>query len=335
MAPGVRAQVADDPSFAEVLQQQVTKLLEKGRSAVVRIHASDQHSEIAGTGFLIDPNGLLFTTWSIGGSHDIHDITVLIGDRKLPAHTVATDERAGIALLKVDARTPFLPFGNSRELKVGSPVLAIGYPLDLPLTPSFGVLGGFDRQYLGLYFATTHLRANVAVQRGEGGAPLLNMKGEVVGMLISSLDNGSASFVLPVEAAEKVRRDYVRFGEVRPGWLGVSLEATTEPISGSTARVRELFPGGPAEKAGVKPDDVVLRIGQSKIASPEDMLDVCFFLSAEDQVAITVGRGDEQIELKAEAGDPPGHHPLHEGLGANESVAPLLQSEGARASARQ
>ena len=102
--------------------------------------------------------------------------------------------------------------------------------MNLPLTPSFGVLGGFDREYLGQYFATTHLRANVPVQRGEGGAPLLNMKGEVVGMLISSLDQGSASFVLPVEAIEKVRREFVRFGELRPGWIGLSVEACAEPV---------------------------------------------------------------------------------------------------------
>jgi len=73
-------------------------------------------------------------------------------------------------------------------MEVTTPVVAIGYPLDLPETPSLGLVGGFDRKYLGYYFHTTHLRVNVATQRGEAGAPLLNMKGEVVGIVAFTLE---------------------------------------------------------------------------------------------------------------------------------------------------
>ena len=111
------------------------------------------------------------------------------------------------------------------------------------------MVGGFDLKYLGRYFATTHIRANVAVQRGQGGAPLLDMHGEVVGVLISSLDQGSASFVLPIEAAEKVRRDFVRFGEVRPGWVGMAVGPAAEAVNGSTAAVEDILTDGPAHKA--------------------------------------------------------------------------------------
>ena len=96
------------------------------------------------------------------------------------------DLRSGIALLKVDAATPFLPIGKSAELGLATPVVAIGYPLDLPESPSFGMIAGFDRKYLGRYFSTTHLRINLPTQRGEAGAPLLNFQGEVVGILVSS-----------------------------------------------------------------------------------------------------------------------------------------------------
>jgi S1-C subfamily serine protease len=177
--------------------------------------------------------------------------------------------------------------------------------MDLPLTPSFGVVGGFDRKYLDRYFATTHIRANVAVQRGEGGAPLLNMKGEVVGILISSLDQGSASFALPIEAAEKVHRDFIRYGAVRPGWFGLQIEAVSEPIHGSTAIVRDLLHAGHAEKAGIKEGDVFLRIGQSKITCPEDMLDATFFLTAEDTVPVAVARGDTELTVQVCPTDPP------------------------------
>ena len=84
-----------------------------------------------------------------------------------------------------------MPIGKSNQLEVATPVITIGYPLDLPETPSFGMVAGFDRKFLGRYFSTTHLRVNVPTQRGEAGAPILNFKGEVVGILVSSLENSS------------------------------------------------------------------------------------------------------------------------------------------------
>lgn len=320
----LRAEPPAEPDFADALQQQVHRLFEKSHAAVVRIEASDNHGQLAGTGFFIDPNGTLLTSYTIGG--DTRDVVVLIGDLKYPAQRVIADSRSGVAILKVDVKTAFLPLGSSHDLQMGSPVMTIGYPMDLPLTPSFGVLGGFDRKYLGLYFATTHLRANVPVQRGEGGAPLLNMKGEVVGLLISSLDQGSASFALPVEAIEKVRKDYVRFGELRPGWIGLSVEATDPPQAGSSAQVQDVFPNSPAQKAGLLPQDIILRIGQTKITCPEDMLDACFFLTAEDQVKIAVERGEKQMEFQVETAEVPGRHPLHDGLGSTGEV-PKFQAE--------
>ena len=109
-------------------------------------------------------------------------------------------------------------------------------------------MAGFDQKFLGRFFATTHIRANVPVQRGQGGAPLLDLKGDVVGILISSLDEGSALFALPIEAAEKVRRDVVRFGHIRPGWIGIDVGTASEETEGSFAEVRNAIPGSPAWK---------------------------------------------------------------------------------------
>ena len=125
-------------------------------------------------------------------------------------------------MLKVDETTPALPIGKSEELGVATPVVAIGFPLDLQETPNFGMIAGFDRKYLGRYFSTIHLRVNVPTQRGEAGAPLLNMRGEVVGIIVSSLENNSSCYAVPIEAAEKIRSDFVRFGEARHGWVGVN-----------------------------------------------------------------------------------------------------------------
>jgi serine protease Do len=180
--------------------------------------------------------------------------------------------------------------------------------MEKPLTPSFGIVGGFDLKHGGRFFATTHIRANVPVQRGEGGAPLLNLKGEAVGILISTLDGGSASFVLPIAAAEKVRTDFIRFREVRPGWLGLAVKAAEEPTAGSSARVDEVMADAPAEKAGLKAGDILLQIGNCKISAPEDVLDASFFLTAEDTVSVRISRGGTEIQLQLQPTDPPNSH---------------------------
>ncbi len=291
-------------SVAENLAGEVHAVFERVRGAVVHIDATDEHGQLNGTGFFVDPSGTLFTSYTIGG--ESADISVRFGDQKYPARRLVADPRSGVAVLKVDAEnTPFISIGESRELAVGAPVMVVGYPMDLPLSPSFGCVSGFDIKYLDRYFSTRHVRANVPVQRGQGGAPLLNMKGEAVGLLISSLDQGSACFSLPIEAAEKIRKDFVRFGEIRPGWLGVGVETAQTAHSNSTAEVNVLNIGSPGQKAGLQTGDVILQVGSHPIASPEDVLDAAFYISAEDEVKLRVARGEETIEFTVTAGDRP------------------------------
>jgi serine protease Do len=287
----------------DTLQQSVQAVFSKCRSAVVRIEAVDRHGQLSGTGFFIDPNGTLYTSYTVGGeSRNIH---VTMGGERYMARRLVSDLRSGVAILKIEAETPFLPFGNSRQLTVASPVIAIGFPMDFPLTPAFGTVAGFDLKYQGRYFATTHIRANIPVQCGEGGAPLLNARGEVVGILISSLDSGSASFVVPIEAAEKVRKDFVRFHEVRPGWVGIHVKTLPESVSGSTAYIEEIIPESPAEKAGLRNGDVLLQVGGLPITSLEDMINASFFLSADDETVLRVTREGSEREFSVVPVDHP------------------------------
>lgn len=283
--------------------KQIRSVFDKCQPAVARIEAFDSHGKLSGTGFFIDPNGTLYTSYSVGG--ESHDITVIMGASRQPAKRLASDLRSGIAILKIEAETPFLSFGKSRDLGIGSPVMTVGYPYDLPASPSFGVVGGFDIKYLNRYFATTHIRANVPVQRGQGGAPLLDLNGNVVGILISSLDQGSGSFALPIEAAEKVRRDFLRFREVRRGWLGLAVRANDSPQDGSTALVSEVLPDSPAQKAGVLAGDILLRIGARPVATPSDVLDGSFFLTADDPSTLRVWRNEQEVELPVQPAEPP------------------------------
>jgi serine protease Do len=124
------------------------------------------------------------------------------------------------------------------------------------------------------------------------------MRGEVVGILISQLENGSGCFVLPIEAIEKVHKDFLRFGEVRPGWIGVTI-ATAEKES-TDVRVDDLAEDAPASKAGMKKGDVLVQVGATKIKSTEDVLNASFYLTAGDEVPVTVLRGGETLTLKVE-----------------------------------
>lgn len=283
------------PSISEVVQG----VFQHCHNAVVKIEAADaaDNSVLCGTGFFIDPNGTIYTSYSVGGAS--HDIVVSYGNKKYPATRLLGDPRSGMAILKIEANTPFLPISKETTPAIATPVLAIGYPMDLPLTPSLGVIAGLDSRNSDGYFLTKHIRANVEVQRGQGGAPLLNLKGEVVGIVISGLDVGAGCYALPISAAEKVRTDFVRFGDVHHGWIGIHVVSSGSTASAdSSVVVNDLLENTPAAQCGLQKGDLVLQIGDQKVAAPEDVLNASFFLTAGDEVPITVLRGNEKITVK-------------------------------------
>jgi serine protease Do len=285
---------------ATTISHQVRDVFERAARAIVKIHGVDEHSEICGTGFFVDPTGTLYTAYTVGG--EAGHFTVEFDGKKYPARQLLADIRSGTAMLKVDETTPALAIGKSDELQVATPVVSIGYPLDLPKTPNFGMIAGFDRKCLGRYFSTIHLRANVPTQRGEAGAPLLNMKGEVVGIVVSGLESNSACYAVPIEAAEKIRSDFVRFGEARHGWIGVNnVSPASHEVDGSRAMVTQVADDTPAALSGIKEGDVLLRVGKKKITDPEDIFDASFYITAGDIVPITVMRGDQKLTFDVQA----------------------------------
>jgi serine protease Do len=298
---------AEEQSSSSI-SREVKQIFERSAKAVVKIHAVDQHGELSGTGFFIDPAGTLYTSYSVGGEAD--NFTVEVDGKKIPARQVLADLRSGIALLKVDVATPSLPIGRSNQLEVAMPVVTIGYPLDLPETPNFGMIAGLDRKYLGRYFSTTHLRVNLPTQRGEAGAPVLNFKGEVIGILVSSLENNSSCYALPIDAAEKIRSDFMRFGEARHGWMGINVAQADQAEDGSRARMNEIMDDTPAAGSGIKPGDILLQVGNTVVHEPEDVIDASFFITAGDTVPITVLRGKEKLVFNLQADfHPASKHP--------------------------
>jgi serine protease Do len=282
----------------DALSAEVQGVFERSASAVVKIEAEDDSGPLSGTGFFIDPNGTIYTNYSVGGESS--DIVVSYGQVRYPATRVAADARSGLAILKVEAqKTPFLPLGKASSLGIAALVMTIGYPLDLPITPNVGCVGGFGISDGNRYFAVSHIRANVPVQNGEGGAPLLNMNGEVVGILESSLDSGAGCFVLPIEAAEKIHNDVVRFGGARPGWLGIRFDKSD--TTGNQIEVQGFVDGSLAQTAGVRPGDLILQVGDRKISSLEDVLNAAFYLTAGEEVPLTISRGGQPVEIKVMA----------------------------------
>lgn len=285
---GIHAQEMGSDSGAD----QVERVFKECKDAVVQVESTDQHGPCYGTGFFTDPSGTVFTLSAIVAGAE--EINVIQGDRKFPAKLLVADPRSGVALLKVDADSSFIPLGDASKLEVATPVMTIGYA-DVGLTPSLGIIAGFDRKFQGKFLVTTHLRANLPVQKGFAGSPLLDMSGHVVGILMSGADGLSSCYALPIQAAEKIRQDYARFGEVRHGWVGVSVEDQEQDVEGSHARVTGLGADTPAAKSGLHDGDVLLQVGDVKVTSVEDILDASFFLTAGDQTAVIVDRGGQKL----------------------------------------
>src|SRR3954452_8113463 len=289
------------------ISREVKEIFEKSGKAVVKIRGTDEHGDLSGTGFFIDPAGMIYTAYSVGG--DTENLTIEFDGKTYPARLMLADQRSGIAILKTDVATPALPIGKSETMEVATPVMAIGYPLDLPSTPSFGMVAGFDRKFLDRYFSTTHVRVNLPTQRGEAGAPLLNFKGEVVGILVAQIENGSACYALPIDAAEKIRNDFIRFGEARHGWIGINVAPAEKPVDGSTAEMTEVMKDTPAFGSGVQPGDILLQVGKTKVHQPEDVIDASFFITAGDTVPITVMRDTKKLTFDVQADlHPQSHH---------------------------
>ena len=321
---GAASAFAEENDLGETIAGRMKELFTFNRSAVVKIQSSDQHGLIEGTGFYADPSGTIYTVTDVIG--DGKNITVCQGMRKMPARLLVADPRTGAALIKVDASTPFIPIGDSSKLEISTPLIALGYPLDHPVSANFGLIASFDKEYLNLFFRTTHVRVNMAVQPGLGGAPVLNFKGEAVGMVVAGVDGNAGCYVLPINAAEKMRTDYANFGELKPGWVGVSVEPVHAGADNlpSQARIANLQPYSPATRAGVREGDLLLRVGDVAVHAPEDVFDASFYLTAGADTTITVLRDGVEKKFTVRAAENPYNAPAPDltSLTLETSVAP-------------
>src|SRR5687767_12645884 len=238
-------------------------------------------SQSLGSGFIISADGFVLTNAHVVEAAD--EITVKLTDkRELKARVIGSDKRTDIALLKIDATgLPFVRFGNPERLRVGEWVVAIGSPFGFENTVTAGIVSAKGRSLPQENFVP-FIQTDVAVNPGNSGGPLFNLRGEVVGInsAIYSRTGGfmGLSFAIPIDVANNIVEQLKTAGRVIRGRIGVVIQPLTKELADSFgltkpqgALVSSVEKGGPAEKAGVEPGDVILRFDGKPVSSSEDL----------------------------------------------------------------
>jgi len=235
-----------------------------------------------GSGVIVDSQGYIVTNYHVIA--DASRISVKLSDGRTirSARVVGYDAPTDLAVLKIDAsRLLAAPWGDSQRIDVGDWVLAIGNPFGLDHSVTAGIISAKRRR--GIILGTPYqdlLQTDVAVNPGNSGGPLLNLRGEIVGIntaILGSTYQG-VSFAIPSEIVEDIYNHLRREGEVARGWLGVAMRplspAARERLkldSAAGAVVAKVLPGSPAETAGLRHDDVIVGWNRHKITAPADL----------------------------------------------------------------
>ncbi|PTY06836.1 hypothetical protein DB346_00860 [Verrucomicrobia bacterium LW23] len=277
----------------EEIGKEVNEIYQRTRPGILKVR-SEGMVTLAGSGFFIDDKGTILTADAILGANQV--ITVDYNGVRMQAQVLGRDRRSGIAMLRIDAQnTPALTFGKAADLGPGRAVIIIGYPLNMAAAPSFGFISGVDFRYMNRIFATSHIRAAVPIMAGQVGGPMLNTSGEVVGMVITAIDDGRGVYALPSEAMTKMVGDFRQFKEGRHGWVGVGVVERKGEDGRSHISISHLYDGTPALTSGLKPGDEVLRINNRPISTAGDVLDASFFSQVGQDITVIVSREGKEV----------------------------------------
>ncbi|MCT8178633.1 DegQ family serine endoprotease [Variovorax sp. CY25R-8] len=266
-----------------------------------------------GSGFIVDANGIILTNAHV--VKDAKEVTVKLTDRReYRAKVLGADAKTDIAVLKIDAKNlPVLALGNTKDLKVGEWVLAIGSPFGFENTVTAGVVSAKGRTLPDDSYVP-FIQTDVAVNPGNSGGPLLNTRGEVVGInsQIYSRSGGyqGVSFSIPIDVAVQVKDQIVATGKAVHGRLGVAVQEVNQAFADSFkldkpegALVSNIEKGGPGDKAGLKAGDVIRKVGDQPIVSSGDLPAVIGQQAPGTKVTLEVWRQGERQELTAKLGD--------------------------------
>ena len=273
-----------------------------------------RRSQALGSGFFISADGFVVTNNHVIEEAD--EISVIMQDgSEFDAELVGRDEKTDLAVLKVesDEPLPFVSWGDSDIARVGEWVVAIGNPFGLGGSVTAGIISARQRDInSGPY--DDYIQTDASINKGNSGGPLFNLEGQVIGIntAIFSPSGGSIGigFAIPSAIATRVVDQLKEFGRTRRGWLGVSIQTVTEDIAEGLgmenpvgALVATLSPNGPAENAGIRQGDVILRFNDQEVETMRRLPRIVGGTEIGKDVSVDVWRDGETITLTVQVGE--------------------------------
>jgi len=268
-----------------------------------------------GSGIIMEAGGLVLTNEHVilGATR----IRVSLEDgREFEAELVGSDPQTDLAVLHLNSREP-LPFvgpGSSGDLMIGEPVIAIGNPFGLGHTLTTGVISSLHRSVRsGNRVYSDLIQTDASINPGNSGGPLLNIRGELIGITTAIYQKAQGiGFAVPVDRARQVVDDLIRFGEVRPGWLGLevgdldsTLRTSFDFAGPGGVLVTQVNPGGPGADARVRVGDIIESVAGQPVADFPHYRQLLRSLTVGDRVTLRVFREGEFREASLVAGDFP------------------------------
>ena len=326
--------MADERGMAQssVRRTPIVRIVEKVAPAVVNISAEAivrapdpffgdffaqrRRVESLGSGFVVEPNGVVVTNAHvIEGSSRI--LVTTADGQELEAEVLGLDRDTDIAVLKVNARNlSSVDLGNSSDLLVGETVVALGNPLGLSNTVTTGVLSARGRTVpaeSGESLFTDFLQTDASINPGNSGGPLVNLDGNVIGINTAIIAGAEGiGFAIPADRARRVIDDLIRFGTLQPIWTGLRLRSLDPELAQRLevphdrgVLIEAVYPGAPGDRAGFRQWDVLTRIGDKPISAREDLLTALYSVAEESRLSVEVWRGGEKRTLAIWAEQPP------------------------------
>lgn len=269
-----------------------------------------------GSGVIVSPDGYILTNNHVVEGADEIEVT-LADSRRTRATVIGTDPDTDLAILKVDLdKLPAMVLGNSDQLSVGDQVLAIGNPFGVGQTVTSGIVSALGRSQLGINTFENFIQTDAAINPGNSGGALVDINGNLMGIntAIYSRSGGSMGigFAIPVSTAKLVLDGIVKDGQVTRGWIGVEpnelspeLAATFGVRATEGVIITGVLQDGPAARAGIRPGDVIVRVGDKPTENVSALLTAVAALKPGEPAAFQLQRGDAQLELNVVPGTRP------------------------------
>jgi Do/DeqQ family serine protease len=263
---------------------------------------------LLGSGFIVSSNGLIMTNNHV--VKDMKDIKVTLpGNKEYKAKLVAADPDSDIALIKIDAKNlPTITWGDSSKLQVGEIVVAVGNPFGLSGTVTKGIVSATGRTNVGIEGYEDFIQTDAPINPGNSGGPLVNIKGDVIGIntAIATQSGGymGVGFAIPSNSARMVMDQLLKHGKVERGLLGVNIQDVTQALAKSFGRpdtngalVSQVVRGGPAEKAGIKPGDIILDFNGTPVGGASQLKNIVGQTKPGSPAKVTVWRDKKTVTL--------------------------------------